>query len=62
MHVEETPLIQAAENWKTKILDSNYSLFDIAEHIAKLNKLSTTEKAVVYQTLNNYRRIRTSKS
>ena len=39
IHLEETPLIQAVENRKIKILDSDYTPVDIAEHIAKLHIL-----------------------
>jgi hypothetical protein len=54
IHVEETPLIQAAENGKIKTLDSDYSPVDIAEHIAKLHILTTTEEEVMYWSLNDY--------
>jgi hypothetical protein len=54
MHVEVTLLIQAAEKRKIKILESNYSLVDIAEHIAKLVMLSTIEKEIILGTLNDY--------
>jgi hypothetical protein len=41
---QELYLIQAGENQKIRILDSDYSSVDIADHIANLHVLSTTEK------------------